>query len=72
MKNATGIENKVVGIGELDSEAMVEGSSQAGIGILIALATLVGVWGIGCLISGMVGSGVVGLLRGWVTAVTGI
>ncbi|MEW6594756.1 MAG: hypothetical protein AB1413_07815 [Thermodesulfobacteriota bacterium] len=72
MKNATGIEKKGVGIGELDREAMVEGTSQAGLGILIALATLVGVWGIGCLISGMVNSGVMGLLRGWLSAVTGM
>lgn len=69
MKNATGIEKKVVGIGALDREAMVEGTSQAGLGVLIALATLVGVWGLGCLISGMANNGVMGLLRGWLTAV---
>lgn len=72
MKNATGIEKKVAGIGALDREAMVEGTSQAGLGILIALATLVGLWGLGCLVSGMAGSGVTALFQGWLSAITGM
>ncbi len=72
MKNATGIEKRSVGIDALDREAMVEGTSQAGLGVLIALAALVGLWGFGCLVSGMANSGAIGILRGWVTAVSGM
>ena len=72
MKNATGIEKRSVGIEALDREAMVEGTSQAGLGVLIALATLVGLWGFGCLVSGMSNGGALGILRGWITAVSGM
>lgn len=72
MKNATGIEKRGAGIGELDREAMVEGTSQAGLGILMVLATLVGAWGIACLASGMANGGLMHLLRGWVTAISGM
>ena len=72
MKNNTGIENKELGITELDREAMVEGSSQAVITILMALAVLVGVWGIACLFGGIAQSGLMELMRGWVAAVTGM
>jgi len=72
MKNATGIEKKGVGIGELDREAMAEGTSQAGIGILMALAVLVGVWGLACLVGGIYESGILGIVRGWGAAVSGM
>ena len=72
MKNSAGIEKKELGIVELDREALVEGSSQAGITILIALAALVGLWGIACLFGGISESGIMGLVQGWLAAVTGM
>lgn len=72
MKKAAGIEKDRATIGELEKEAIMEGTSQAGIGILIALAALIGVWGLACLAGGIANGGVVELLRGWVNAVSGM
>ena len=38
---------------------------------IMAMAALIGVWGLSCLISGLATNGIGGLLRGWWTAVTG-
>lgn len=46
--------------------------SLAGITVVIALASLIGVWGITCLASGLVKSGgIIGLGVAWVSAVFG-
>lgn len=71
MKNAAGIEKQGLGINALDQQAVTEGVSQAVIGILMALAALVGVWGIACLVGGALEIGIVEMARGFVTAVTG-
>ena len=41
-------------------------------GVIMVLAALIGIWGVACLIGGMVNSGGVGeLLSGYFSAVTG-
>jgi len=37
----------------------------------MGLAALVGVWGLACLVSGLVNAGVGGMLKGYITAITG-
>ena len=70
MKNA--MQKQGLRLVELDQEAVGEGISQAGVVIILALATLIGLWGIACLIGGMsTMGGIVELGRGWLTAVTG-
>ncbi len=71
MKNVAGIEKEGLGSSVLDQQAMVEGATQAGIGIIMVLAALIGVWGIACLVGGVMEVGVTELMRGFVTAVTG-
>ena len=72
MKNTTGTNHNSTAINELHSQALVEGTSQATIGILITLAALVGMWGIACLASAITRLGAMEMARGFVTAVTGI
>lgn len=71
MKNT--LQKQGLGLGELDQEAIGEGISQAGVGVILALATLIGIWGIACLIGGVsTMGGVMELCRSWLTAVTGM
>ncbi|MDG4476092.1 hypothetical protein [Thiovibrio frasassiensis] len=71
MKNT--LQKQGLGLGELDQAAIGEGVSQAGVGVILALATLIGLWGIACLIGGMSSmGGIMELGRGWLTAVTGM
>lgn len=47
-------------------------TSEIGMGIIMVLAALIGIWGIACLIGGIVNGGGVGeLLNGYISAVTG-
>lgn len=58
---------------ELDQEAVVEGISQAGMGIIVVLAALIGAWGLACLIGGLGKSAaILDAARGWLTAVSGM
>ena len=71
MKNA--MQKQGLGLGELNQEAIGEGISQAGVAVILTLATLIGLWGIACLIGGMsTMGGIMELGRGWLTAVTGM
>jgi hypothetical protein len=58
---------------EINPEAISEGASQAGMGIILTVAAAVGVWSVACMIGGLVNAGGIGqLARAWFTAVTGI
>jgi len=71
MKNT--MQKQGLGLGELDQEAIGEGISQAGVVVILTLATLIGLWGIACLVGGMsTMGGIMELGRGWITAVTGM
>ena len=45
--------------------------SQIGIGLIGIMSALIGTWGATCLISGFCQYGVVGMIKGWVSAVMG-
>ena len=47
-------------------------NSKLGIGIIMSMAALVGVWGTTCLISGLANSGMQEVGRNLLTAITGI
>lgn len=58
---------ELTGIGRIAQE-----TSEVGMGIIMLLAALIGIWSIACLIGGIANSGGVGeLLNGYITAVTG-
>jgi uncharacterized protein YdbL (DUF1318 family) len=53
-------------------DKMSRDASEVGMGVIMVLAAMIGIWGIACLIGGIAGSGGVGeLLNGYLTAVTG-
>ena len=55
------------------TEETGEGVAQAGTIIILALAGLIGIWGMACMIGAAVTGGGPGqLLRGYITAVTGM
>ncbi len=57
----------------IDHEAVAEGVSQAGMGIIVVLTALIGAWGLACLIGGLGKSaGLLEVTRGWLTAVSGM
>ncbi|MCF6187091.1 MAG: hypothetical protein L3J49_06390 [Desulfobulbaceae bacterium] len=47
-------------------------ASRFALNIGMGMAALIGLWGLACMIGGLVTSGAGGMLRGYVTAVTGI
>jgi hypothetical protein len=72
MKNAIDDEERSNAIEEGEFEEMEQGVSQAGMGFMMAMAGLIGVWGLACLVSAVIQTGLLGVIRGWVSAVTGI
>ncbi|MDA8164783.1 MAG: hypothetical protein M0017_07110 [Desulfobacteraceae bacterium] len=53
----------------LEFEEMEQGVSQAGMGFMMAMAGLIGFWGLACLASAVAQNGVLALFRGWLSAV---
>lgn len=54
-----------------EHESVAQGSAQVGIGILTVASALIGTWGVACLIGGLSKYGVVGMIKGWLSAVMG-
>ena len=46
-------------------------TSRFGLGVGMAMAALIGLWGVACLIGGLASNGVGGMLKGYLTALTG-
>ncbi|OQX18292.1 MAG: hypothetical protein BWK76_07890 [Desulfobulbaceae bacterium A2] len=62
-----------VSTGEITLEAAGSGAAQAGIGIITIMSALVGLWGLACLVGGlMAAGGPLELVRAWLGAVTGM
>jgi len=58
---------------EMTEEIAAEGVAQAGTIIILALAGLIGIWGIACMVGATITGGGPGqLIRGYITAVTGM
>ncbi|HET97854.1 MAG TPA: hypothetical protein ENN98_04040 [Desulfurivibrio alkaliphilus] len=71
MKNATGIRQERLGKEAVDGRGIAEGVGQAGIGIIVLLAALIGVWGLACLVGGVMATGAGDLVRGFISSVAG-
>lgn len=46
--------------------------SQFAFTIISATALLIGIWGAACLISGLASNGFISMVRGYITAITGV
>ena len=51
---------------------VVDEISIFGIGVLLTMAAMIGLWGAACMIGGLAGNGIGGMLRGLLTAITGV
>lgn len=72
MQNTTRIDTGIEA-GRLDQDTVVEGASQVGMGVIVTLSVLTGIWGLACLISAISQNGsLMGVLKSWITAVTGM
>ena len=47
-------------------------ASKFGVSVVIGMAALMGIWGAACMIGGLASSGVGGMLRGYISAITGV
>ena len=45
--------------------------AEVGMGVIMVLAALIGIWGIACLMGGLAQTGIGELVSGYITAVTG-
>ena len=54
-----------------EQESIIYSSDQVGIGVITILSAVIGTWGVACLIGGLSQYGIVGLAKGWITAVFG-
>lgn len=54
-----------------EQEAIAHGSAQVGLGVILVLSALIGVWGVACLLSGIAQYGITGMIKGWLSAIMG-
>lgn len=52
-------------------DKLTRDASEVGIGIVTILAALIGIWGIACLIGGVANGGLLELVNGYISAITG-
>ena len=74
MKTIEMIDNTIDGYEETSETVSFDlGNSRLGIGVIMAMSGLVGIWGVTCIINGLATAGnVTEISRGLITAVTGI
>ncbi len=53
-------------------ESFSQSSAQVGLGIIAFASLMVGIWGVACLLGGLSQYGVVGMVKGWLSAVMGM
>ena len=59
-------------MGTTDLDSITRDASQVGMGVMIALAAMIGIWGFACLVGGIANSeSLPDLVNGFITAVTG-
>lgn len=54
-----------------EKESVIQSLDQVGIGVISILSLVIGSWGVACLIGGLSQYGIVGLAKGWLSAVFG-
>jgi len=61
-----------VGLEITSIDKITRDASEVGMGIIMVLAALIGIWGIACLVGGIANSGgIADLMNGYLSAVTG-
>lgn len=54
-----------------EQESIATSSDQVGIGVITIMSAVIGTWATACFISGLSQYGIVGLAKGWLSAVMG-
>jgi len=54
---------------ETGLNTITQGASEVGMGVIMAMAAAVGIWGTTCLISGLTQGGLAEMARGYLTAI---
>lgn len=65
-KTGTGIRLDAATVNKMGHDA-----AEVGMGVIMVLAALIGIWGIACLMGGLAQTGIGEMLSGYITAVTG-
>ena len=47
-------------------------ASKFGVSVVMGMSALIGIWGAACMISGLAGNGIGGMVAGFISAVTGL
>ena len=55
-----------------DTQADLDQTSKLGLGVVLSLAGLVGAWSMACMIGALTTQGIGAVVKGFMTAVTGI
>ena len=61
----------VTGLNLATADKLAHDASEVGLGLIALLAAMIGIWSIACLVGGIANAGVVDLITGYVSAVTG-
>jgi hypothetical protein len=59
------------GLGTTSADKLGRDASEVGIGVITVLAALIGIWGIACLIGAVANEGLLEMVQGYISAVTG-
>lgn len=55
-----------------DTVADINQASKIGLGLVVSFAGLAGAWGLACLAGALGNGGITGIIRGFLTAITGM
>ncbi len=56
----------------LDTHADMNQASKLGLGMVVSFAGLVGAWGLACMVGALSTQGIGGVIRGFLSAITGM
>ncbi|MEN8141638.1 MAG: hypothetical protein ABFR97_10490 [Thermodesulfobacteriota bacterium] len=56
---------------EAKGDTTIEAAAQVGLGVTVASAGLIGLWGAACFLSALAQNGVIAMAKGWFMAVGG-
>lgn len=63
---------RATGIELTNVDKLTRDASEVGIGVITVLAALIGIWGIACLVGAVANEGLFDMIRGYMSAVTGM
>ncbi len=55
-----------------DTQADLNKASKIGLGMVLSFAGLIGAWGVACMIAALSSQGIGGVVKGFLTAITGM